>query len=189
MNAHGLLLAAGAGSRMGRPKVLVHDADGTSWARYGVEVLRSGGCDAVTVVLGAGADEAVRLLDGLGVDVVVAHDWAAGMSASLRAGLESLQRSDADAAVVSLVDLPDLTAAVVRRVLSEREGDEALVRASYHGRPGHPVVLGRAHWRPVAEAADGDAGARGYLAQHDTVLVECGDLADGEDVDTLTAAV
>ena len=108
-----------------------------------MEVLRDGGCDGVTVVLGAGADEAVRLLDGLGVDVVVAHDWAEGMSASLRSGLESLKGSDAEAAVVSLVDLPDLTAAVVRRVLSEREGDEALARASYHGRPGHPVVLGR----------------------------------------------
>ena len=138
---------------MGRPKALVHDADGASWLQHAVEVLRDGGCDGVTVVLGAGADEAVRLLDGLGVDVVVAHDWDEGMSASLRSGLESLKGSDVEAAVVSLVDLPDLTAAVVRRVLSEREGDEALARASYHGRPGHPVVLGRAHWQRVAGAA------------------------------------
>ena len=91
---------------------------------------------------------------------------------------------DAEAAVVSLVDLPDLTAAVVRRVLSEREGDEALARASYHGRPGHPVVLGRAHWQRVAGVATGDAGARDYLAAHDAALVECGDLASGVDVDT-----
>ena len=66
------------GSRMGRPKALVHDADGASWLQQAVDVLRDGGCDGVTVVLGAGADEAVRLLDGLGVDVVVAHDWARG---------------------------------------------------------------------------------------------------------------
>ena len=88
--------------------------------------------------------------------------------------------------MVSLVDLPDLTAAVVRRVLSEREGDEALARASYHGRPGHPVVLGRAHWQAVADAAHGDAGARDYLASNDAALVECGDLASGADVDTRT---
>ena len=186
--AHGLLLAAGAGSRMGRPKALVHDADGTSWVQHSVEVLRSGGCDGLTVVLGAGADEAVRLLDGLGVDVVVAHDWAAGMSASLRAGLESLRSSDAGRAVVTLVDLPDLTAAVVRRVLSEREGDEALVRASYHGRPGHPVVIGRTHWQPIIDSASGDAGARDYLATHRATLVECGDLATGADVDSLEPA-
>ena len=168
---------------MGRPKALVRDADGTSWLQHAVEVLSDGGCDGVTVVLGAGADEAVSLLDGLGVDVVIAHDWDKGMSASLRSGLESLKGSDAEAAVVSLVDLPDLTAAVVRRVLSEREGDEALARASYHGRPGHPVVLGRVHWQRVAGVATGDAGARDYLAEHDAVLVECGDLASGVDVD------
>ena len=169
---------------MGRPKALVHDVDGTSWLQRSVEVLRAGGCSGVTVVLGAEADEAVRLLDGLGVDVVLAHDWAAGMSASLRSGLQSLSGSDAQAAVVSLVDLPDLTAAVVRRVLSEREGDEALVRASYHGRPGHPVLIGRAHWAAVASEATGDSGAKDYLQQHDAVLVECGDLASGRDVDS-----
>jgi molybdenum cofactor cytidylyltransferase/nicotine blue oxidoreductase len=174
---------------MGRPKALVHDADGASWLQQAVEVLRDGGCDGVTVVLGAGADEAVSLLDGLGVDVVVAHDWDKGMSASLRSGLESLKGSDVEAAVVSLVDLPDLTAAVVRRVLSEREGDEALARASYHGRPGHPVVLGRSHWQAVAETAHGDSGARDYLASNGAALVECGDLASGVDVDTRSSAV
>jgi len=168
---------------MGRPKALVRDPDGSSWLQHAVEVLFDGGCKGVTVVLGSGADEAVGLLDGLGVDVVIAHDWDQGMSASLRSGLEALAGSDAEAAVVSLVDLPDLTAAVVRRVLSEREGDEALARASYHGRPGHPVVLGRAHWQRVAGVATGDAGARDYLAEHDAVLVECGDLASGVDVD------
>ena len=133
------------------------------------------------------ADEAVRLLDGLGVDVVVAHDWAAGMSASLRAGLESLKGSDADAAVVSLVDLPDLTAAVVRRVLSEREGDEALARASYHGRPGHPVVLGRAHWPRIAGAAQRRRRRPRLPRPKDAALVECGDLATGLDVDSRTS--
>ena len=60
-----------------------------------------------------------------------------------------------------------------------------LARAAYGGRPGHPVLLGRAHWPGVRDAAVGDAGARGYLAgRADVVLVECGDLADPDDVDT-----
>ena len=184
MSVQGLLLAAGAGSRMGRPKALMRDADGTSWLRHAVAVLLEGGCDGVTVVLGARADEAVCLLDGLGVDVVVAHDWDEGMSASLRAGLTSFSGGDAEAAVVTLVDLPDLNAAVVRRMLIEREGDEALVRAAYHGRPGHPVLIGRAHWPGVLASLAGDSGAREYLAAHRAELVECGDLATGRDVDT-----
>jgi CTP:molybdopterin cytidylyltransferase MocA len=60
-----------------------------------------------------------------------------------------------------------------------------LARAAYAGRPGHPVLLGRAHWAGVAAAAVGDAGARGYLAgRADVRLVECGDLATPDDVDT-----
>ncbi|MDP3891682.1 NTP transferase domain-containing protein, partial [Nocardioides sp.] len=82
---HGLLLAAGSGSRMGTPKALVDD-----WLRRGVTTLRDGGCAEVTVVLGAAAQEARPLLDGLPVEVVVAEDWADGMGASLRAGLEAL---------------------------------------------------------------------------------------------------
>ena len=86
----GLLLAAGAGRRMGMPKALVRDDVGEPWLLRGVATLREGGCEDVTVVLGAAADEASALLDGAGVDVVVATDWAEGMGASLRAGLASL---------------------------------------------------------------------------------------------------
>jgi nicotine blue oxidoreductase len=47
------------------------------------------------------------------------------------------------------------------------------------------VLLGRAHWAGVRAAAVGDAGARGYLAgRADVTLVECGDLAGPDDVDT-----
>ena len=182
MTVHGLLLAAGAGSRMGTPKALVHDADGTSWLRRSVAALLDGGCDEVTVVLGAAADEAAALLPEGPVSTVVADDWADGMAASLRTGLAALPPGP-DTAVVSLVDLPDVSAAVVRRVLAAA-GPSALARASYEGVPGHPVLLGRDHWAGVAATATGDAGARDYLRRHDVTLVECGDLATGRDVDT-----
>jgi CTP:molybdopterin cytidylyltransferase MocA len=182
VTTHGLLLAAGAGSRMGTPKALVAD-DAGSWLVRGVRLLDDGGCSAVTVVLGARSAEAVALLDGLGVDVVIAMDWEEGMSASLRAGLKALP-GDADAAVVLLVDLPDLTAEVVQRVVSAADGPGVLARATYDGRPGHPVLIGRDHWAGVVASATGDRGARDYLDAHGHVGVECGDLATGEDVDT-----
>ncbi|WP_244930026.1 nucleotidyltransferase family protein [Nocardioides sp. W7] len=181
MSVHGLLLAAGAGSRMGLPKALVVDGAGEPWLARSVDVLHDGGCEQVTVVLGAAVEEAVLLLDGRGADVVVAHDWASGMSASLRAGLASL--GEVDAALVHLVDLPDVTAQVVARVLASGTGPGSLARAAYDGLPGHPVLLGREHWDEAAGTAAGDQGARDYLHAHDVLLVECGDLARGQDVD------
>jgi len=175
----GVLLAAGAGRRMGMPKALVDD-----WLVRSIEVLREGGCDDVLVVLGAAADEARALLPA-DQRVVVAEDWDEGMGASLRVGLAALG-PDAEAAVVHLVDLPDVGPDVVSRVVSTRSTTGAitgLARATYAGVPGHPVLIGRDHWAGVIEAAVGDQGARGYLKTHDVRLVECGDLAGGNDVD------
>jgi len=180
---HGLLLAAGAGTRMGMPKALVRDAAGEPWLVRGVRALADGGCAQVTVVLGAAAEEALPLLAGTGATAVVAADWAEGMSASLRAGLAAATATDADAVVVTLVDLPDVSAEVVRRVLDPPPGPASLRRASYGGRAGHPVVLGRDHWAAAGGGAVGDRGARDYLAGREVELVECGDLATGRDVD------
>ncbi|GAB2451327.1 nucleotidyltransferase family protein [Nocardioides hungaricus] len=183
----GLLLAAGAGRRMGRPKALVRAEDGEPWLVRAVCALADGGCARVSVVLGASAEEALPLLAGTGATAVVVADWADGMSASLRAGLAALDGTDADAALVTLVDLPDVSAAVVARVLRGGAGAGTLRRAAYGGEPGHPVLIGRDHWAGVAGETAGDRGARGYLATHDVELVECGDLASGRDVDRPTS--
>ncbi len=174
----GLLLAAGAGRRMGTPKALVHDLDGTSWLRRAVQALTQGGCEQVYVVLGADADEARPLLDGLSTEVVIATDWAEGMGASLRAGLAAV--GGGGGLLVSLVDLPDVGPAVIARVLAAESG---LARAAYDARPGHPVLFGASHLEPLMATLHGDVGARSYLAAHDVTLVECGDLATGADVD------
>ncbi len=183
MIVDGLLLAAGAGTRMGQPKALVVGDDGTPWLHASLRRLQDGGCRRVTVVLGAAADEAATLLEGADAHVAVAADWAEGMSASLRTGLGALD-PQADAALVTLIDLPDVTADVVRRVVAAATGPGVLARATYGGTPGHPVLLGRDHWAGVVATATGDQGARDYLREREVTAVECGDLATGRDVDT-----
>ena len=187
----GLVLAAGAGRRMGIPKALLTDADGTSRVAATVEVLRRGGCPEVTVVVGAQSDAAAPRAAAAGAEVVVAERWAEGMGESLSEGLAALSAGVARAVLVTLVDLPDVGAEVVRRVLgawdTEGRSAGALVRATYDGRPGHPVLLGRDHWGPLRERLAGDVGAGPYLAEQragrKVIEVSCEDLATGRDVD------
>lgn len=185
--AVGLLLAAGSGSRLGRPKALVTD-DGVTWLARALAVLRDGGCQPLYVVVGASADEVSHEVPA-DAQSIMADDWADGMGASLRAGLRALTAREhgATAVVVMLVDTPGVTPDVVQRMLAPDLEPHALRRSSYHGIPGHPVVIGRDHWAGVGESAHGDRGARDYLAANAAALVECGDLGSGDDIDTLQA--
>ena len=182
----GLLLAAGGGRRLGgRPKALLEHR-GRPLVEHAVGVLRAAGVGRIHVVLGAAAQE-VRERAELGGCVLVDNpDWAEGMGSSLRAGLASLARTDARAALVSLVDQPGIGPAAVTRVLKAYEGEDTLVSAAYDGTRGHPVLFGAAHWVGIAAAATGDQGARAYLKTHAGAvrLVECADVARPYDIDT-----
>lgn len=178
----GLLLAAGAGRRYGGPKALAVLADGTPFLRRAVTALREGGCRPVTVVLGAGAEQARAL--AAGADVVVNRGWAVGMGSSLVVGLAALP-AEAEAALVLLVDTPGVGAAAISRLVAVSTPD-AVVVATYSGRRGHPVLIGRRHWAEVARLAVGDVGARPFLRAHPELVSEvaCEDVASPEDVDT-----
>jgi CTP:molybdopterin cytidylyltransferase MocA len=187
----GVLLAAGAGRRAGGPKALRVDADGTSWLLRSIAVLRDGGCDAVIVVLGSQAARArdvlvkSRIVEDPMITVVEAPDWEHGMGSSLRSGLLAARSASWRAVLVHLVDLPDVTAEVVRRLIRQAPpGTASLARATYGGRPGHPVLIGRDHLESIMASLTGDSGAKGYLAHHGAHSVECGDLASGQDHDT-----
>lgn len=193
----GIVLAAGAGTRFGRPKALAASPDGTPWLANAVRSLLGGGCSPVIVVLGAAADDAEALLarsfaDSEAVRVVRADDWHSGMAASLRRGLdaagdlEQVPGSALEAVAIVTVDVPSLGSAEVRRLIApepDAVGRDTLRQASFSGRPGHPVVIGRAHWAALAESATGDVGARPYLVAHGVRLVDCSDLGSGADID------
>ena len=174
LSVAGVLLAAGAGTRYGMPKVLAEDGE---WLRACVTALAGGGCDDVVVVLGA------ALVDvPAPARAVVAAGWAEGLSASVRTGVAAV---DASYLVLHAVDAPDVSADVVRRVLdAARSSSSGLARARYGDRPGHPVVIARTHWPDLLEGLAGDEGARAFLdGRTDVVAVDCADLASGQDID------
>ncbi|MFC9998375.1 NTP transferase domain-containing protein [Nocardia sp. NPDC127526] len=231
----GIVLAAGAGTRFGMPKVLAGDGD---WLRAAVGALHDGGCARVVVVLGAtgpalredGPDgnstrlvsQTPRIAIPPGARPVWAADWAAGVSASLRAGLAAVAGGPAlehdlaarmaaggtvaaritangnaadgntgpaagppEFVAIMPVDTPDIGGDAVARVIAAAyESSSGVARAVFRGEPGHPVVLGRAHWPGAVSKADGNSGAGTYLKQRaDMVCVTCDDLATGIDRD------
>jgi molybdenum cofactor cytidylyltransferase len=172
----GLVLAAGAGTRFGSESKLLAELDGRPLLEHAV----SAQCavtelERVVVVLGARADE---VLDGVELgraEAVVCDEWDEGQAASLRCGLAAL--AGARKVVVTLGDAPRVSSEVVARFLDAAPG----TRATYHGRPGHPVVLGPSHIHEIMSLT-GDQGARGLLRGGPTI--ECGQLCSGRDVDT-----
>ncbi|MGK5552251.1 nucleotidyltransferase family protein [Actinomadura kijaniata] len=174
----GLLLAAGEGSRLGRPKALV-ELHGERLVDRGVRLLRDGGCAPVLVVSGATTVEVI------GAVVVPNDDWRTGMGSSLRAGLAALPPG-CPAVVIALVDQPRVTPAAVRRLVDAYEAGARVAVATYGGRPRNPVLVAAEHFAAVAEAAVGDRGARAFLRARPELVTEvpCDDVARPDDIDT-----
>lgn len=185
----GLVLAAGAGTRFGSPKALVA-FDGELLVRRAVRLLHDGGCDQVTVVLGAQADRvrAMAHLDGAQrrLEVVVAQGWATGMGASLRTGLAALAQGPAQACIVALVDTPLVGAEAVRRLRAAWADGALAAIATYDGLARNPVLLDRGVWADVSALAQGDTAARAWLRAHPehVTSVACDDTGSPADVDT-----
>ena len=178
MRVAGVLLAAGEGSRFGRPKALV-ELDGLTLAERGVKTLLAGGADPVFVVTGAAPVE----LDG--IHTVYNPQWRTGMGSSLRAALRALPR-DVDAVVVALADQPLVGAEAVARLIAAYQAGATVAVAAYEGQPRNPVLLAREHWPEVIATATGDQGARAFLrARPDLItLIECADTGRPDDIDT-----
>lgn len=175
----GVVLAAGAGMRFGGLKQLA-ELDGRPLLGHVLAAASEGGLDKLVVVLGADSESVVAGVDLHGAETIVCRSWAEGQSASLACGLAAV--ADADAAVVLLGDQPRVSAEAIRRVLGARGGTEA-VRATYQGRPGHPVLLEQSLFERLRDVT-GDAGARNLLLSVGVRPVACEDLGGGEDVDT-----
>jgi len=174
----GILLAAGSGSRLGRPKAAV-EIDGETLASRGIAVLRAGGSEPVVLVTGA---VAVTVPGALAVHN---PDWASGMGSSLVAGLTAIP-SGCGAAVVALADQPLVGPAAVARLIAAFRDGASVAVAAYDDAPRNPVLIAREHWPAVIALATGDAGARPFLRAHPELitLVECGDTGRPDDIDT-----
>lgn len=177
----GVILAGGEGRRFGGPKQLA-PLEGRPLIQHALATMRDAAAiDRIIVVLGARADAIRAAADLDGAEIVVAEDWHEGMSASLRAGIAAA--ADADAVLITLADQPLITSRALGAVLGLAASGAAAARATYGGKPGHPVLIRSELFGEIAELR-GDSGARELLERVDLRTVECGRLGRPDDVDT-----
>jgi CTP:molybdopterin cytidylyltransferase MocA len=182
-----VVLAAGKSTRMGRTKALLPLGSGTFVSRI-VETFRSAGVDDVVVVVGHDGE---RVADALGrMDppprVVLNPDYETGQLSSILAGLRAIDRPGVSAMLMTLVDVPLVSAETVRAVLMRYRGTSAPVVRPVNGdRHGHPVLLDRSLFGLI-RAADPAAGAKPIVRAHVSAPgdVEVQDEGAFTDIDT-----
>jgi molybdenum cofactor cytidylyltransferase len=187
-----VVLAAGKSSRMGRTKALLPlGPSGETFLDRIIRVLREGGADAIVVVIGgdAAAVRASLLRDDVQISAVENPRYEEGQLSSLLVGLAAVeQRHDnVEAVMMTLVDLPLISAATVRAVREAFLANPGapLVRPRRGGRYGHPVIFNRSMFGELRRA-DPSKGAKPVVHAHaaEEVNVDVDDEGAFIDIDT-----
>src|SRR5665213_4292771 len=183
-----VVLAAGLSTRMGRPKANLPIGEHDTFLTRIVRTFLDAGVDDVVVVVGyeAEAIAAVFGRSGLAARFVHNTEFARGQLSSILAGLRAIDRPGIAAMLLTLVDVPLVSAATVRAVIAQHQRTHApIVRPTNGSRHGHPVLIDRSVFDALRQA-DPDTGAKPIVRAHAS---SAGDLAiDDEgaftDVDT-----
>jgi molybdenum cofactor cytidylyltransferase len=139
----GLVLAAGASTRLGQPKQLLPFGGTTMLGHVVAQARAAQALDEVVVVIGGARADVRTRVDLSGVTVVENPEFGEGCSASYRTGLGAVDPR-ADAVVILLGDQPGVDRAVIDEVAEAwRRTRDRILLASYQGREGHPLIFAR----------------------------------------------
>lgn len=170
-----VVLAAGASSRMGQPKLLL-PLDGQPVVTHVARAVVASTAHPIVVVVNQ--ETGTRLTPHVPEPcrVVVNPDARAGMATSLRAGLAAAQvdAPQLGGILVVLADQPLVRAAQLRRLVDHaRIAPADLLASAYEGTRGTPVYFPRDYFAEI-EALRGDEGGRSILARHVDALTLIG---------------
>jgi molybdenum cofactor cytidylyltransferase len=172
MSVAAIVLAAGASTRLGRPKQLVH-VRGASLLQSVVRSVATWPVETVVVVLGSDAEEILDAVDFGDAVVAINEGWEEGMASSLRVGLDVLTREPGIThAFVALGDQPDIPSEVpAGLVVAAETSNRPAIVPVYRYERSNPVLFARSMWERLM-ALEGDAGASGFLRAHPQLVDE-----------------
>jgi molybdenum cofactor cytidylyltransferase len=187
----GLVLAAGRSTRMGGPNKLTEEINGRPLVRIATEQVLASRAKPVIVVTGHQRERVEHALAGLPVTFVHNPNFAEGLSTSLKTGIAAIS-ADADGAIVCLGDMPQVSAALIDRLIGAFDPARGalVVIPTLDGKRGNPVLWSRRFF-PDLLAVEGDVGARHLIAGYAEAVAEVpvDDQAALTDVDTPEALI
>ena len=179
-----LLLAAGASTRMGRPKQLLA-YHGRTLLRHAAETAVATGCAPIVLVTGALHEALVAEVADLPIQAVHNPDWETGMASSIRAGLAAVAGTKPTAVLIMLSDQPLVTPELLRQLVAQQLQTQApIVAAAYGDTLGVPAVFGQA-LLPELLMLQGQAGANRLIGSLGAAVGRVPFPAGLLDVDTL----
>jgi molybdenum cofactor cytidylyltransferase len=184
----GILLAAGASTRMETPKQLLPAGDALLLERVLAQALQSD-LVLVVLVLGFRADQ-IRTRIRFGktyskLNIVENAGYESGISSSIITGLSRVEKN-CDHIMILLGDMPYIRSGIINRLISGYLASGLSLGAlKVRGKRSHPVIIGRPFF-PALHRLAGDRGARDLFINHpeQVCLVEPGEDYDDMDIDT-----
>ncbi len=169
---------------MGKTNKLIAKVDDTPMVRIVAHAAVASRVDSVLVVTGHERESVESTLDGLEVTCIHNPDYANGLSTSLKAGIDALQKN-IDRAIILLGDMPLIEASMIDRMLKASDTTNgSIIIATSNGRRGNPVLWPRAFFDDL-QTIEGDIGARQIIGRN---LDRIGEVELGEaarlDIDT-----
>ena len=176
---HGIVLAAGASSRMGSPKALL-EYRGRTFLEWVLEALRPA-CDSIAVVTAPDSTEVRALCGKSGIETLINPAPERGMLSSLQCAIAA---HDAASFLFTPVDYPNLSPATAAAIVAafQSASQEAVIPV-FAGKHGHPVCISRALARRILELP-AQASARDALHTADALYLPVDDSGVLLDVDT-----
>lgn len=178
-----LLLAAGASTRMGRPKQLL-PYYGRTLLRHAAETAVASGCAPLVLVTGALHEALVAEVSGLPIQPIHNPNWETGMASSIRAGLTTIANARPVAVLIMLTDQPLITPELLRELIARQQQTQApIVAAAYGDTLGVPAVFAQT-MLPELLKLQGQQGAGRLIASLGAVVGRVAFPAGLLDVDT-----